>query len=47
MLRENRKLTNAVMNDDFNALELASGRPSIAPEYVLGALWMQAFYSVS
>lgn len=48
-LREIRKLTDAVLvslNDDFEALYAASGRPSIAPEYVLRALLLQAFYSV-
>ncbi len=40
-LREIRKLTDAVLvslNEDFDALYSASGRPSIAPEYVLRAL---------
>jgi transposase len=48
-LREIRKLVDAVLvwlNDDFDALYSASGRPSIAPEYVLRALLLQAFYSV-
>ncbi|RZU29637.1 transposase [Edaphobacter modestus] len=48
-LREIRKLTDAVLvslNEDFDALYSASGRPSIAPEYVLRALLLQAFYSV-
>ncbi len=34
------------LNDDFNALYAASGRPSIAPGYVLRALLLQVFYSV-
>jgi transposase len=48
-LREIRKLTDAVLvslNSDFDVLYSASGRPSIAPEYVLRALLLQAFYSV-
>jgi len=48
-LREIRKLTDAVLaslNEAFAALYSASGRPSIAPEYVLRALLLQAFYSV-
>ncbi len=34
------------MSDEFDALYSASGRPSIAPEYVLRALLLHAFYSV-
>jgi len=48
-LREIRKLTDAVLaslNGDFDLLYSASGRPSIAPEYVLRALLLLAFYSV-
>ena len=48
-LREIRRLTDAVLvslNDEFDRLYSASGRPSIAPEYVLRALLLQAFYSV-
>ena len=48
-LREIRKLTEVVLlslNDEFDLLYSASGRPSIAPEYVLRALLLQAFYSV-
>ena len=48
-LREIRKLTDAVLvslSSDFDVLYSASGRPSIAPEYVLRALLLQAFYSV-
>ena len=48
-LREIRKLTDVVLvwlNDEFDALYSASGRPSIAPEYVLRALLLQVFYSV-
>ncbi len=48
-LREIRKLTDSVLvslNDEFYALYSASGRPSIAPEYGLRALLLQAFYSV-
>ena len=48
-LREILKLTDAVLvslNAEFDALYSALGRPSIAPEYVLRALLLQAFYSV-
>src|SRR5580704_4134174 len=48
-LREIRRLTDAVLRSlsgEFDALYSASGRPSIAPEYVLRALLLQAFYSV-
>jgi len=48
-LRELRKLTDVVLrslSDEFDALYSASGRPSIAPEYVLRALLLQLFYSV-
>jgi len=48
-LREIRRLTDAVLgslNAEFDRLYSASGRPSIAPEYVLRALLLQAFYSV-
>jgi transposase len=48
-LREIRKLTDVVLlalSDEFDALYSASGRPSIAPEYVLRALLLQVFYSV-
>ena len=48
-LREIRRLTDAVLvslNDEFDTLYAASGRPSIAPEYVLRALLLQAFDSV-
>ena len=31
---------------EFDALYAASGRPSIAPEYILRALLLQVFYSV-
>ena len=47
-LREIRKLTDAVLvslSSDFDVLYSASGGPSIAPEYVLRALLLQAFYS--
>jgi len=46
-LREIRQLTGVVLvllNDEFEALYSLSGRPSIAPEYMLRALLMQAFY---
>lgn len=48
-LREIRRLTDTVLRSlsaEFDELYAASGRPSIAPEYVLRALLLQAFYSV-
>jgi transposase len=48
-LRAVRKLTDGVLstlNPEFDALYAASGRPSIAPEYILRALLLQVFYSV-
>jgi transposase len=48
-LREIRGITDAVLRSlsgEFDSLYSASGRPSIAPEYVLRALLLQAFYSV-
>jgi len=48
-LREIRLLTDVVLRSlsgEFDSLYSASGRPSIAPEYVLRALLLQAFYSV-
>jgi transposase len=48
-LREIRRLTDVVLgslSSAFDELYSASGRPSIAPEYVLRALLLQAFYSV-
>jgi len=48
-LREIRKLTDEVLRSlsaEFDTLYAASGRPSIAPEYVLRALLLQVFYSV-
>jgi transposase len=48
-LREIRRLTDAVLvslSASFDEMYSASGRPSIAPEYVLRALLLQAFYSV-
>src|ERR1035441_4555774 len=48
-LREIRKLSDTVLRSlsaEFGALYSASGRPSIAPEYMLQALLLQAFYSV-
>ena len=48
-LRAARKLTDAVLgtlSPEFDALYAASGRPSIAPEYILRALLLQVFYSV-
>ena len=48
-LHEIRKPTDVVLvslNDKCDAVYSASGRPSIAPEYVLRALLLQVFYSV-
>jgi transposase len=48
-LREVRRLTDIVLRSlshEFDSLYSASGRSSIAPEYVLRALLLQAFYSV-
>ena len=48
-LRAIRTLTDEVLRSlsaDFDALYSDHGRPSIAPEYVLRALLLQAFYSV-
>jgi transposase len=48
-LREIRRVTDVVLRSlsgEFDSLYSASGRPSIAPEYVLRALLLQAFYSV-
>jgi len=48
-LREIRRLTDVVLRSlsgEFDSLYSVSGRPSIAPEYVLRALLLQAFYSV-
>ena len=48
-LREIRCLTDTVLRSlsaEFDTLYAGSGRPSIAPEYVLRALLLQAFYSV-
>jgi transposase len=43
-----RKLTDGVLrtlSPEFDALYAESGRPSIAPEYILRALLFQVFYS--
>jgi transposase len=48
-LREVRRLTDVVLRSlsgELDSLYSASGRPSIAPEYVLRALLLQVFYSV-
>ena len=48
-LREIRRLTDVVLRSlsvEFDQLYSAFRRPSIAPEYVLRALLLQAFYSV-
>ena len=46
-LRAIRKLTDGVLrslNSDFDALYAETGRPSIAPEYLLRALLLQVFF---
>src|SRR5471032_1986688 len=48
-LRAVRKLTDAVLRTlsrELDALYADSGRPSIAPGYILRALLLQVFYSV-
>jgi len=48
-LREIRKLTDEVLRSlsgEFDKLYAATGRASIAPEYMLRALLLQAFYSI-
>src|SRR6202795_5397357 len=48
-LRAIRKLTDGLLrslNSDFDALYAETGRPSIAPEYLLRALLLQVFYSI-
>ncbi len=48
-LRAVHKLTDAVLaslSPEFDKLYKASGRPSIAPDYILRALLLQVFYSV-
>ena len=48
-LRAVRQLTDKVLqslSEEFDQLYAASGRPSIAPEYILRALLLQVFYSV-
>jgi transposase len=48
-LRAIRKLTDEALrslNEDSDQLYSATGRPSIAPEYLLRALLLQVFYSV-
>ena len=48
-LRAVRRLTDAVLgtlSPELDALYAASGRPSIAPEYILRGLLLQVFYSV-
>src|SRR6202790_2985949 len=48
-LRGIRKLTDEVLgslNADFDKLYADSGRPSIAPEYILRALLLQVFFSI-
>ena len=46
-LRAVRKLTDAVLgrlSPELDVLYASSGRPSIAPEYILRALLLQVFY---
>ncbi len=48
-LRAIRKLTDGVLRSlsgDFDRLYSSTGRPSIAPEYLLRALLLQVFYSI-
>jgi transposase len=48
-LREVRKVTDTVLRSlstEFDALYADSGRPSIAPEYILRALLLQVFFSI-
>src|SRR5271168_3079880 len=48
-LRAVRKITDAVLgalSAEFDALYADSGRPSVAPEYILRALLLQVFYSI-
>jgi transposase len=48
-LRAVRQLTDGVLRSldaEFDALYAGSGRPSIAPEYILRALLLQVFFSV-
>ena len=48
-LRGIRKLTDAVLGSlspEFDKLYKASGRPSIAPEYILRALLLQVLFSI-
>src|SRR5579883_1258981 len=48
-LRAVRQLTDTVLRSlsvEFDSLYADSGRPSIAPEYILRALLLQVFYSV-
>jgi len=48
-LRAVRKLTDGVLRSldaEFDALYQDSGRPSIAPEYILRALLLQVFFSI-
>jgi len=48
-LRAIRALVNevlAALDGEFSALYAASGRPSIAPERLLRALLLQAFYTI-
>jgi transposase len=48
-LREVRKLTDTVLGAlslELDGLYADSGRPSIAPEYILRALLLQVFFSI-
>lgn len=48
-LRAVRTLTDTVLkalDSEFDAMYAGSGRPSIAPEYILRALLLQVFFSI-
>ena len=45
-LRAIREIANAALSGEFAALYSGMGRPSIAPEKLLRAMLLQAFYSV-
>ncbi|HUZ62729.1 MAG TPA: IS5 family transposase [Acetobacteraceae bacterium] len=46
LIREIANTALAVLSDDFAALYSGMGRPSIAPEMLLRAMLLQAFYSI-
>jgi transposase len=48
-LREVRRVTDTVLRSlstEFDGLYADSGRPTIAPEYILPALLLQVFFSI-